>query len=166
MADHPDDPVDPFPTDFPEPPPSRFPPVEIDGQTPVDAADPPSDWNARADAHDLLVETERPSRLKVLGHLAFPPPPPADEEVLAARDRRWTSRVIVIVAVLMLVFNGASIQNWARQQAPNWFTVTVQQVADVWMAQVSQLGAERPRQGIRDAYQDAHDARFPGQDPA
>ncbi|MDP3379707.1 MAG: hypothetical protein Q8S53_15185 [Brevundimonas sp.] len=169
MADHPDDPqgpVDPFPTDFPEPPPSRFPPVEINGQAPVDASDPPSDWNARADAHDMPVETERPSRLKVLGQLAFPPPPPADEEALAARDRRWTSRVIVVVAVLMLVFNGASIQNWARQQAPNWFTVTVQQVADVWMAQVSQLGADRPRQGIRDAYKDAHDARFPGQDPA
>ncbi|HAV48789.1 MAG TPA: hypothetical protein DCX75_00535 [Brevundimonas sp.] len=98
--------------------------------------------------------------------MAFPPPPPADEEVLAARDRRWTTRVILVVAVFMLVFNGASIQNWARQQAPNWFTVTVQQVADVWMTQVSQLGADRPRQAIRDAYQDAHDARFPGQDPA
>lgn len=170
MADHPDDPVDPFPTDFPEPPPSRFPPVgeeaaPMDG-APVDPIDPPSDWNARADAHDLPLKAKRPSRLKTLGRMAFPPPPPADEEILAARDRRWASRVIVIVGVLMLVFNGASIQNWARQQAPSWFTVTVQQVADVWMAQVSQLGADRPRQGIRDAYQDAHDARFPGQDPA
>lgn len=170
MADHPDDPVDPFPTDFPEPPPSRFPPVGEEGTSilgaPVDPVDPPSDWNAGADPHDLPLETRRPSRLKMLGQMAFPPPPPADEETLAARDRRWTSRVIVIVAVVMLVFNGASLQNWARQQAPNWFTVTVQQVADVWMAQVSQLGADRPRQGIRDTYRDAHDARFPGQDPA
>ena len=74
MADHPDDPVDPFPTDFPEPPPSRFPPVEPDGHTPVDASDPPSDWNARADAHDLPLETKRASRLKMLGQMAFPPP--------------------------------------------------------------------------------------------
>lgn len=173
MADHPDDPkdpIDPFPTDFPEPSPSRFPPVGEEGVStggaPLDPGDPPSDWNAGADAHDLPLDTKRPSRLKVLGQVAFPPPPLADEEVLAARDRRWTTRVILIVAVFMLVFNGASIQNWARQQAPNWFTVTVQQVADVWMAQVSQLGADQPRQAIRDAYQDAHDARFPGQDPA
>ena len=183
MADHPDDPkdprdpqdpVDPFPTDFPQPPPSRFPPVgqeimppvETPASPPADPVDPPSDWNAGADAHDLPLDTKRPSRLKVLGQMAFPPPPPADEEVLAARDRRWTTRVILVVAVFMLVFNGASIQNWARQQAPNWFTVTVQQVADVWMTQVSQLGADRPRQAIRAAYQDAHDARFPGQDPA
>ncbi|MBL0949029.1 hypothetical protein [Brevundimonas sp.] len=173
MADHPDDPndpIDPFPTDFPEPSPSRFPPVGEEtmpqGERPVDPTDPPSDWNARADAHDLPLNTKRPSRLKILGQLAFPPPPPADEETLAARDLRWTSRVILIVTVFMLIFNGASIQNWARQQAPNWFTVTVQQVADVWMTQVSQLGADTPRQGIRETYQDAHDARFPGQDPA
>lgn len=173
MADHPDDPeypIDPFPTDFPEPPPSRFPPVGEEATSsagaPVDSVDPPSDWNAGADAHDLPLGAKRPGRLKALGQLAFPPPPPADEEILAARDRRWTSRVILIVAAFMLIFNGASIQNWARQQAPNWFTVTVQQVADVWMAQVSQLGADKPRQGLRESYQDAHDARFPGQDPA
>jgi hypothetical protein len=178
MTDHPDDPtddpIDPFPTDFPQPPPSRFPPVgqevvppvDSPAEAPVDASDPPSDWNARADAHDMPVETERPSRLKVLGRMAFPPPPPADEATLAARDRRWSSRVILIVAVFMLIFNAPSIQNWARQQAPNWFTVTVQQVADVWMGQIAQLGADKPRQGVRDAYQNAHDARFPGQDPA
>ncbi len=177
MADHPDDPkddpIDPFPTDFPQPPPSRFPPlvqevapVDSPPEAPGDPTDPPSDWNARADAHDMPVETEKASRLKVLGRLAFPPPPPADEATLAARDRRWTSRVIVIVAVFMLIFNGASIQNWARQQPPNWFTVTVQQIADVWMGQVAQLGADKPRQGIRETYQEVHDARFPEQDPA
>lgn len=177
MADHPDDPkddpIDPFPTDFPQPPPSRFPPlgqevvpVDSPAEAPVDPTDPPSDWNARADAHDMPVETEKASRLKVLGRLAFPPPPPADEATLAARDRRWTSRVIVVVAVFMMIFNSASIQNWARQQAPDWFTVTVQQIADVWMGQISQLGADKPRQGIRETYQEAHDARFPGQDPA
>ena len=180
MADHPDDPneprdpLDPFPTDFPAPPPSRFPPVgqevapptESPAEAPVDPTDPPSDWNVRADAHDMPVETEKVSRLKVLGRLAFPPPPPADEATLAARDRRWASRVIVVVAVFLLIFNGASIQNWARQQPPNWFTVTVQQIADVWMGQIAQLGADKPRQGIRETYQEAHDARFPDQDPA
>lgn len=173
MADRPDDPndpIDPFPTDFPKPPPSRFPPVGEEAASiagvAADPVDPPSDWNAGADAHDLPLGTKRPGRWKALGQLAFPPPPPADEEVLAARDRRWTSRVILIVAAFMLIFNGASIQNWARQQAPNWFTVTVQQVADVWMTQVSQLGADKPRQGIRETYQDAREARFPGQGPA
>lgn len=116
--------------------------------------DPPSDWNAAADPHDLSVghETAPHNALLALGRFAFPPAPAPDEEGIAARDRRWTSRAIMISTVLMLVFNAASIQNWSRQQAPGWVSTTVQQLGDVWAAQLTQLGADRPRQAIRDAW--------------
>ncbi|CAN5136994.1 hypothetical protein BH10PSE2_BH10PSE2_05080 [soil metagenome] len=156
MTDHPDDPdavLAPFPGGDPR---SPFPPL-----------DPPTDWNAGADAHDLSI-AHRPVRehpLAILGRFAFPAAPPPDEEGVAARDRRWTSRAIMIGVVLLLVFNAASIQNWARQQPPGWITATVQQLADVWTAQIAQLGADQPRQIVRDAYRHAQDARFPGQAP-
>jgi hypothetical protein len=154
MTDHPEDPpVDPFP------PASPFPPL-----------DPPSDWIETANAHDLPTQDRThplvPQRLAALGRFAFPPAPAPDEEGVAARDRRWTSRVIMLVTVFLLIFNAASIQNWSRQQAPGWVTSTVQQLADVWVAQIAQLGADQPRQVVRDAWQGVHALRFPGQKPA
>lgn len=163
MSDNPptgpeDPPVDPFPA-------SPFPPLEGEA-----SADPPSDWIETTDAHDLPTQDRSrplvPERLVALGRFAFPPAPEPDEEGVAARDRRWTSRVIMLVTVFLLVFNAASIQNWSRQQSPGWVTSTVQQLADVWVAQIAQLGAEQPRQTVRDAYEALHALRFPGQKPA
>jgi hypothetical protein len=147
--------LDPLPTAFPTAPTaSPFPPLEPQGGEPF------SDWNAGANAHDLPT---RENRLIAIGRFAFPPEPPLDDEGVAGRDRRWTSRVIVFVTSFMLIFNAASIQNWSRQQAPGWVTATVQQLADVWATQIGLLGADQPREGVRDVYEDARDARFPGQ---
>ena len=162
MTDHPDEPFDPAVAPFPAASTvSPFPPLE--GEPPVD---PPSDWIAGADAHDLPVAEPAVHPVVALGRFAFPPAPPPDAEGVAARDRRWTSRTIMIATVFLLVFNAASIQNWSRQQAPGWITATVQQLSDVWVAQIAQLGADQPRQAIRDGYRTLRDVRFPGQPPA
>lgn len=156
---HPHLPLEPFPTAFPTvPTASPFPPLEPQGQ--FQGHGPVSDWNAGADAHDLPT---RENRLIAIGRFAFPPAPPLDDEGMAARDRRWTSRVVVFVTAFMLIFNAASIQNWSRQQAPGWVTATVQHLSDVWATQIGLLGADQPREGVRDVYEDARDARFPGQ---
>lgn len=162
---------DPFPVPDPE---SPFPPLE-QGRTAWEQAepdveaeaashlvptDPPSDWIAGADAHDLPTLEHR---LSALHRFAFPPAPPLDDEGVAARDRRWTSRTLVFLTLFMLVFNAASLQNWSRQQAPSWMSSTVQQLADVWAEQVAQLGADQPRAAIRDTYETARDQRFIGQ---
>lgn len=167
---------DPFPVFGGQPAFSPFPPLE---PTPIAAAeppaepivepavvvpsaaatepDPPSDWNEKADAHDLI---ERENRLKAMARFAFPPGPPPDDEGLAARDRRWTTRVILVVTVFMAVFNAVSVPNWSRQQAPGWGTDTVRGLSEVWAAQVALLGADLPRQGVRDAYETARDAEW------
>jgi hypothetical protein len=153
----------PFPTSIPA---SPFPPLGQEMVPPeVVPADPPSDWNEGADAHDLAVGHEAPAHpLIALGRFAFPPAPAPDEDGIAARDRRWTSRSIVVATVLMLVFNAASIQNWSRQQAPGWVTSTVQQLGDVWAAQLTQLGADRPRQTVWDAWTRFQSLGFDGRD--
>lgn len=169
MSDRPDEPeipLAPFPTALPA---SPFPP--LDGETapylePVEAeappADPPSDWIATADAHDLPTAPEPApiNPLLALGRFAFPPGEPPDDEGIAARDRRWTSRVIVIAGVFLLIFNVASVQNWARQQAPGWVTTTVRGLADVWAEQTALLGADRPRETVREGYERARDAEW------
>ena len=169
MSDRPDDPeipLAPFPTATPVNP---FPPLEGEPAEPWledPVADPPSDWIETANAHDLPTAPEPElvsNPLVALGRFAFPPGEPPDEEGVAARDRRWTSRVIVIAAVFLLIFNAVSIQNWSRQQAPGWVTTTVHRLADVWAEQIAQLGADQPRQAVRDGYEAARDADWPGE---
>lgn len=158
MSDHHDD--DPPPGPFPAAQEtSPFPPlmdVIPDASVAAPPADPPSDWNNQADAHDL--PTAGP--LAALGRFAFPPAPPLDEDGAAARERRWTGRVIACVTVFLLVFNIASVQDWARRQEPGWVTETVERLADVWAEQMGKLGAEQPRLMIRDAYGRLRDLRF------
>ena len=150
MSDEPEQPLDPFPT---APTISPFPPLD---------PEPVTDWVEQANPHDLPT---RENKLIALGRFAFPPAPPLDDEGVAARDRRWTSRTVFFLAVFMLIFNAASIQNWSRQQAPGWVTSTVQQLSDVWSTQLALLGADQPRQAVRNAYDNARAARFPGQAP-
>ena len=169
MNDHPDDPeipLAPFPTALPA---SPFPPLEGEAAEPyLDDAfeeirqDPPGDWIETADAHDLPTAQEPVNPLLALGRFAFPPGEPPDEEGVAARDRRWTSRIIVLATVFLLIFNAVSIQNWSRQQAPGWVTTTVRRMADVWAEQIAQLGADQPRQTVRDGYETALDAEWVG----
>ena len=169
MNDHPDDPeipLAPFPTALPA---SPFPPLEgeaaepyLDDPVEEIRQDPPRDWIETADAHDLTTAQEPVNPLLALGRFAFPPGEPPDEEGVAARDRRWTSRIIVLATVFLLIFNAVSIQNWSRQQAPGWVTTTVRRMADVWAEQIAQLGADQPRQTVRDGYETARDAEWAG----
>jgi hypothetical protein len=169
MSDRPEDPdipLAPFPTALPS---SPFPPLGgetapyLEAPEPERApVDPPSDWIEKADAHDLPTAPEPVNPLVALGRFAFPPGEPPDEEGIAARDRRWTSRVIVITAVVLLIFNIASVENWVRQQEPGWVTTTVGRLAEVWSEQTALLGADRPREAVRHAYERARDADWAG----
>ena len=150
-------PLEPFPTAQGEAP---FPPL---GESLPAPPDPPSDWIESADAHDLPT---RENALVALGRFAFPPAPPLDDEGVAARDRRWTSRVVMVAAVFLLVFNAVSPLNWARQQPPGWIPETVRQLSEVWVAQLAVFGVDQPRQGARAAWEAGRRARFIGQAPA
>ncbi|WP_269514141.1 hypothetical protein [Brevundimonas subvibrioides] len=167
MTDHPDEPeipLGPFPVANTV---SPFPPLDGERAEPyLDsvAADPDSDWIETADAHDLSTAAPAVASaltpLIALGQFAFPPGLPPDDEGVAARDRRWASRTIVIAGAFLLIFNAVSIQNWSRQQAPGWVTTTVRRLADVWVEQISQLGADQPRQALRDGYEAGRDAEW------
>ncbi|WP_298745863.1 hypothetical protein [uncultured Brevundimonas sp.] len=162
MTDEPEDPpppLEPFPV---HPAESPFPPL---GESVAAAppSDPPSDWIESADAHDLPT---RENALAALGRFAFPPAPPLDDEGVAARDRRWASRVLMVATAFLLIFNAASPLNWARRQPPGWGAETVGQLSEVWVAQLAVFGVDMPRQGVREAWMAARDARFVGQEPA
>ena len=167
MSDRPDDPdapLAPFPT---APPSSPFPPL---GETAPELGPPGADESPADPTRDPATAADPAKALIAhplvsLGRFAFPPGDPPDDEGLAARDRRWTSRVIVIAATVLVIFNVASIQNWTRQQSPGWLTTTVGRLAEVWSEQTALLGADRPRESVRRAYERARDADWPGRAP-
>ncbi|WP_396593911.1 hypothetical protein [Brevundimonas sp. R86498] len=185
MSDRPDDPdapLAPFPTALPV---SPFPPLEGEAEPYLEDAEEPAPVDAAADPPSMAAEIEpvesaaapvhaplppahpaQPHPVLALGRFAFPPGEPPDDAGVAARERRWTSRVIVIATVFLLVFNGVSIQNWSRQQAPGWMTTTVRRLADVWTEQLALLGADQPREAVREAYERARDARWTIRDPS
>ena len=170
MNDRPDDPdipLAPFPTEIRR---SPFPPLDGETAPYLDAPEPapletsPSSAEIPgepASAGPALSDAVSDNPLVTLGRFAFPPAADPDEEGLAARDRRWTSRVIVIAAVFLLIFNIASVKNWARQQAPGWLTTTVSRLAEVWSEQMGLLGADQPREALSDAYRTASEAQWP-----
>lgn len=170
-AHRPESPFPPLYESLPEPRPVPPPEPEVvlpPVTNPDVPPDPPSDWIRSADAHDLAV-THAPTRenaLLALGRFAFPPGPPPDDEGLAARDRRWTTRVILTATVFLLIFNAVSPLNWSRQQVPGWLPQTVERLSTVWVEQLSLMRADDPRQGLRDLWKAARDARFIGQEPA
>lgn len=175
MNDRPDDPdipLAPFPAALPV---SPFPPLEGEAGEPylenaaVEAmpVSPAPDRSMTRETSPpealLLAHPLLPQPVLALGRFAFPPGEPPDDEGVAARDRRWASRSLVVAAVFLLVFNAVSIQNWSRQQAPGWMTTTVRRLADVWTEQMALLGADQPREAVREAYERARDARWLGE---
>ena len=169
--DDPPIPLDPFPTlrsDSPFPPLAESVAAPHPAPEPDPQPDPPSDWIETADAHDLAVEhgPTRENALVALGRFAFPPSPPLDDEGVAARDRRWTSRTVMMAAVFLMVFNAVSPLNWSRQQPPGWVPETVRQLSEVWTDRLAVFGVDQPRQGAREAWEAAREARFIGQRPA
>jgi len=151
VTEHPDDPGLPMePFSVPRGP-SPFPPLDGEGPEPVPES---------SAAPDLATVNEPQPGLDTLlafGRFAFPPGPPPDEDGFAARDLRWASRSILVAGLFLLVFNAVSIQNWSRQQPPGWVTTTVRRLSDVWVEQISQLGADQPRQAMREGYEAARD---------
>jgi hypothetical protein len=76
-------------------------------------------------------------------------------EIQAERSRRWTSRTLVTATLLLAVFNAHAIQSWASTLAPNWATVTIRELADVWGARMGAAGLDAPRRGMRSAWEGA-----------
>jgi hypothetical protein len=77
-------------------------------------------------------------------------------ESAAARAERalgWTSRTILIAALLMLVFNSRSLSTWASTLPPQWGSETLRLVAGEWSGRLQDAGFDEPRRRAHAAYE-------------
>ena len=85
---------------------------------------------------------------------------PVDEAVISDQARRWTTRIIIITTLMLAALNSASIQTWATTLPPDWGSQTVDDLAVVWTQRLAQLGLDRPRAAVHDAYEGAKQAQW------
>ncbi|HWE46937.1 MAG TPA: hypothetical protein VG407_13005 [Caulobacteraceae bacterium] len=86
-------------------------------------------------------------------------------ESAAARAERalgWTSRTILIAALLMLVFNARSLQSWASTLPPQWGSETLRLVAGEWAGRLQDAGFDEPRRRAHAAYETSKTLRWDG----
>jgi hypothetical protein len=96
---------------------------------------------------DAIAKVRRFAGLKREGYVTL--------EVQAERSRRWTSRTLLTATVLLLIFNAHALQSWASTLAPNWTSLTIRQLADVWSGRMAAAGLDQPRSDMRASWEGA-----------
>ena len=97
-----------------------------------------------ADSDHPLARVSRFTGLKPEGFVPI--------EIQAERSRRWTTRTLVAATLLLALFNARAVTSWASTLSPNWATVTVRQLAEVWSDRMAAAGFDGPRAGMRSAW--------------
>jgi hypothetical protein len=86
-----------------------------------------------------------------LGH-GFEPERPPHDEALAARAKGWTTRAVLVAALVLALLNARALQTWAETLPPDWAGETARALADAWTARTDAAGLGRPRAAMHAAY--------------
>jgi hypothetical protein len=85
------------------------------------------------------------------------PPPPSGVA--------WTTAVIAIAAVALLLINAPSVRSWTAQLPPGEAALEARDLADRWAAATARLGLNAPRAALAGAWDRLLAARFGGTPP-
>jgi len=91
----------------------------------------------------------------------LPDAPPPD-----ARALGWTTSIIAIAALGLLLTNAISIAEWGAEMTPSAAVVRFVNIADRWHAFTERTGLGAPRKGVHAVWKKLEAAHFPGQEPA
>jgi hypothetical protein len=73
---------------------------------------------------------------------------------------RWTTTVIAVATLFLLLFNAHALRGWSYQLSPNDETARVVTVAESWYDAAGKAGLNFPVETMHGWYQSARDARF------
>jgi hypothetical protein len=91
----------------------------------------------------------------------LPAAPPPDAHAL-----RWTTTIIAITSLGLLLTNAATIAEWGAEMTPSPAVERFVNVADHWRAFTDRTGLGAARKGVHAVWKKLEAARFPGQAPA
>ena len=91
----------------------------------------------------------------------LPDAPPPDGDAL-----RWTTMIIAITSIGLLLTNATTIAEWGAEMTPSASVVRFVNVADRWRAFTDRTGLGAARKGVHAVWKKLEAARFHGQEPA
>jgi len=84
------------------------------------------------------------------------PEPDLDEE----GGLGWTTGVIVVATLLLLMMNAVSLRDWINEQPPGPVQARASMLADSWVALTDGIGWGQPRALLHEQWKRAEAARF------
>ena len=91
----------------------------------------------------------------------IPAPADPDDQLALARSLRWTTTVIGVAALVLVLFNATALKNWSASLNPNTVTVAAAGVAAGWEDLTGRIGLTAPRAVVHNAWAAGRSVTFP-----
>lgn len=117
------------------------------------------------------IERTEPERAPLpdptgLAHTLSPVDLPDPAVPLPHDGLKWTSIVIALAALILLVFNAHTLRGWAYELHPTDTTAKIVTASETWYDATARLGLNRPVESLHKAWRGVMNLRFAGQEPA
>ena len=112
------------------------------------------------------VEREPPPDALGLTHTSSPVDLPEPAVPLPHDGLKWTTTVIAVATIFLLVFNAHALRGWAYELSPTDTTARVVSASESWYDLTTRAYLNRPVEALHHWWRGNMNLRFPGQDPA
>jgi len=117
------------------------------------------------------IERTEPERAPLpdptgLAHTSSPVDLPEPAEPLPHDGLKWTSTIIGVATLVLLVFNAHTLRGWAYELAPTETTAKVVTLSESWYDTTARLSLNRPVESLHHWWRSVMNMRFPGQEAA
>ena len=130
------------------------------------AKEPEQIESAREEIDTVPVEAQPLPDSLGLTHTSSPVDLPEPAVPLPHDGLKWTTTVIAVAALFLLVFNAHSLRGWAYELVPDETSSRIVVVSETWYDLTARVGLNRPVEGLHHWWRGNMNLRFPGQEPA
>ena len=98
-----------------------------------------------------------------LTHTSSPVDLPEPAMPLPHDGLKWTTTVLAVATLFLLVFNAGSLRGWAYELVPDETAARIVTVSETWYDLTARLGLNRPVSALHHWWRGNMNLRFPGQ---
>jgi hypothetical protein len=124
------------------------------------------EMTAREEIDRVPVESAPLPDALGLTHTSSPVDLPEPAVPLPHDGLRWTTTIIAIASVFLLVFNAGSLRGWAYELTPTDTNAKIVSATETWYDLTAGLGLNRPVDALHHWWRGNMNLRFPGQPEA
>ena len=130
------------------------------------AKEPEPIETAREEIDKYPVEREPLPDALGLTHTSSPVDLPQPKVPLPHDGLKWTTSVIAVASVFLLVFNAHALRGWANELTPTDTSAKVVAASETWYDLTASIGLNKPVEALHHWWRGNMNLRFPGQEAA